>query len=70
MAEIILRREGRDDVVREVDEVDPAVAQYIVLSEHESEVYHFDGNTYDNDSAVYLYQATNESRYPKITGGS
>jgi hypothetical protein len=69
MSQIILRREGRDDVVREVDQVDPAVAEFIVLSEHEREVYHFDGNTYEGDSAVYQYKGTDESHYPKTTGG-
>lgn len=70
MAEIILRREGRDDIIREVDEVDPAVAQHIVLSDHEREVFHFDGGTYDGDAAVYQYRGTDQIEYPKITGGS
>lgn len=69
MANIILRREGRVDEHREIDEVNPAVPQHIVLSEHEREAYYFDGALYDEaGSAVYLYQGTEEKRYPKING--
>lgn len=71
MPKIILRREGRDDATREIDEVNRAEAQYIVLSEHAREVFHFDGCTYDDaGAAVYEYQSTDERQWPKITGGS
>lgn len=69
MTEIILRREGREDVVREIDEVNPAISQYIDLPGAKREVYNFLGAVDDDaGAAIYEYQGTNERDAPTVKG--
>lgn len=66
MALIVLRREGYDDIFREIDEIDPSIPEYIATSAHEREVFHF-VNKYDaEDHAVYVFKGTERINFPNI----
>lgn len=66
MALIVLRRDGYDDIYREIDEIDPSIPEYIATSDHEREVSHFVEQYDDESRAIYVFRGTERIDLPRV----